>query len=406
MSKTLYFFTRHYPYHEHGEAFIEREILFLSKEFEKIIIFPSNKHKYCRKVPVNVTVNDLFIDNTASFSSGFTLYIQNFFLLLITVLTEIKSKGISNFFKNIEKYLRLLLIQLVRYDRMKKFLEEKNETIEIAYDYWFINSTLALCYLKKEGFIDKLITRSHKMDVFDEVQKDTGIPFRNYQIELIDKMYTISHFNKNYFKNKFREDLIDKISVSYLGVKNGPLSKQAFPDSDIKVIVSCANMHEHKNIHLIPETLKNVKTKVKWIHFGKGDFYSKVEEQIKELPDNVTVELKGSVLNETIIKFYSEQQVDLFLSLSSSEGIPVSMMEAMANNIPILAYAIDGVPEIVVDNITGKLFYNINNFQEIAQFIDESLAREFNKDKIKSYFLENFHESDKYEKFAKEIASL
>jgi glycosyltransferase involved in cell wall biosynthesis len=46
---------------------------------------------------------------------------------------------------------------------------------------------------------------------------------------------------------------------------------------------------------------------------------------------------------------------DLFLLTSISEGIPLTIIEAMAAGLPVVATAVGGIPEVVVDGHTGLL---------------------------------------------------
>ena len=60
---------------------------------------------------------------------------------------------------------------------------------------------------------------------------------------------------------------------------------------------------------------------------------------------------------------------DLFINVSSSEGIPVSIMEAMSFGIPVIATDAGGTNEIVKDGYNGYLLPVNIEAEEIASAI-------------------------------------
>ena len=54
---------------------------------------------------------------------------------------------------------------------------------------------------------------------------------------------------------------------------------------------------------------------------------------------------------------------DIFLLSSEFEGLPVSIMEAMAVGLPTVATAVGGVPEAVADDVTGTLVPSQDHFR-------------------------------------------
>jgi glycosyltransferase involved in cell wall biosynthesis len=70
---------------------------------------------------------------------------------------------------------------------------------------------------------------------------------------------------------------------------------------------------------------------------------------------------------------------DVFVLSTHWEGLPLVLLEAMSNGLPVVATAVDGVPELVQHQETG-LVHAHENAQELATHIirflkDESLAR-------------------------------
>ena len=69
------------------------------------------------------------------------------------------------------------------------------------------------------------------------------------------------------------------------------------------------------------------------------------------------------------MKFYSSNQIDLFINTSSTEGIPVSIMEAQCFGIPVIATDTGGVKEVVIEGTGSLLPVNFSS-DDLAKLIE------------------------------------
>jgi glycosyltransferase involved in cell wall biosynthesis len=93
---------------------------------------------------------------------------------------------------------------------------------------------------------------------------------------------------------------------------------------------------------------------------------------IKNKRQGLKVILHGYVSNQTLINFYQKQQVDLFVNVSSSEGLPVSIMEALSFGIPVIATDVGGTSELVSDKV-GELISSTFTTESLGQNIEKLL---------------------------------
>ena len=128
--------------------------------------------------------------------------------------------------------------------------------------------------------------------------------------------------------------------------------------SDTLSIISCSNAIPLKRVELIAEALLKADFPVDWTHIGSGPTLEKISSMIESAPKNVSVSLLGQKSNEVVRDLYTKKHFDIFLNVSTTEGVPVSIMEALAAGIPVIATDVGGTGEIV-DSKVGELT-NVN----------------------------------------------
>jgi glycosyltransferase involved in cell wall biosynthesis len=96
-----------------------------------------------------------------------------------------------------------------------------------------------------------------------------------------------------------------------------------------------------------------------WAGTGTGDRYSNIESQLKESVRKlgVTDQVKFLGQRSDIPDLLTAS--DIFVFPSKAEGMPLSVMEAMAKGLPVIASAVSGIPEELGD--TGKLLPDPNH---------------------------------------------
>jgi glycosyltransferase involved in cell wall biosynthesis len=80
---------------------------------------------------------------------------------------------------------------------------------------------------------------------------------------------------------------------------------------------------------------------------GDGPLRKEIEKKICQLGIEDNVRLLGYVHHPDLINFYKFQKVDIAVLPSAYEGIPVSLMEAMSYNVPVISTDVGGVNELI-----------------------------------------------------------
>jgi glycosyltransferase involved in cell wall biosynthesis len=277
----------------------------------------------------------------------------------------------------------------------KKYLKNNNEEI-LLYSYWMNFAAVAIADLNKKNDSIKAFSRAHRGDMYVEDSKYNYLPYRKKILNNIDKIFTISSHGQDYLKNKYPE-YSNKIDISRLGVKEQESLSKKSEDNTFR-IVSCSYLNPVKRVDLIIDSIastsEKINKKISWIHFGDGPLRNELENKAKEKfkGKNADYDFKGNVMNKEILSYYKNNSLDLFLNLSSSEGLPVSIMEAISFGIPVIATDVGGTKDIV-NSKNGALLNADPSVEEVAEKIKSII--EMNKEdfeKLKENAFKIFNE--------------
>ena len=410
MGKRLAVFTNTFPYGK-GETFLEDEINFTSQEFERVVIFPlyipaGEDGQTVRKVPQNVMVHPPLLrgdhkDRKTLLANGVLNFAPVGFAIKEFIGKKIYSSKKKTWLWG--TYLCILRSILGNRDRMKEVLQVL-ENSSAAYFYWGDKSALAIPFLKnKLKNKPAFVVRFHGSDVYEEAKG--FLPFREILYRAVDYAVPISENGKEYIEKNYtcqpKEIKVFRLGSSYhsdacpnLGAPV-PLKENQVDSTGAYNIISCSNVIELKRIHLIAgafillEQDKELATAIKekginhlcWTHIGDGPLLEPIKEYLmqngpaEEDMENSTpiaFNFLGAMPHSKVLEYYQTHYTDLFVQVSRSEGIPVSIMEALSYGTPVMATNVGGVAELLPQGCgCGKLLPKELTAEMLAQELKE-----------------------------------
>lgn len=236
------------------------------------------------------------------------------------------------------------------------------------YFFWGRGYASVLPYLPPEQQRRSMV-RLHRWDLYPHVN-DGYIPFQRRIVESAEVVAPISRDGARLLSRLYPGQA-EKINCMRLGTELYGLSQPS--EDEIFRIVSCAYARPVKRLHLIAEALRLVDFPVSWTQIGDGPELTRLRDLCAALPSTAEVNLMGAVLPEDVPRVYADNGFDLFVNVSVSEGIPVSIMEAMAAGIPALATDVGGNAEIV-DEQTGRIVPEDVTAEALAQALSDMRA--------------------------------
>lgn len=352
MKKILFVFTNNFPF-SIGEPFFENEIPYLYDSFDQIIIISNDMiSSQTREIPDDIEI--LRFPYTLSKVQKLTSFTNVFNPLFWKELKTIKRKYKIKVRKEIISTMLQTIEKSKGYNRLiSNLIQDRNTNSNLYYLYSYWNNDIAFAISKyKKKHPDVIaFSRMHGSDAFFEANNIGYLPFRKYILDNLDFVFSISRKAKLYYNNLFN-GIDKKIKVCRLGVQQQRYQK--YEDNSVLKIVSVSVLIPIKNVETIVDGLNLLEKDFYWTHFGTGQLHECLEQKANAHFKG-KFEFKGHLSNNELLKFYSNNYIDLLINVSLSEGIPVSIMEAMSFGIPVIASNVGGTSEIVKHGYNGFL---------------------------------------------------
>ena len=246
---------------------------------------------------------------------------------------------------------------------------EKIRTILTLHDYWAICHKNTL--INEDGLICKNFENCEKCrslnygDGWERLHLRMRLDYISFQLGTIDAVISPSAYLAGIYEQVglFRQ----KIRVVSNGVDVDRFKKVRRKESRKEVRFSfIGHLGHHKGVRTIIEALSHLSARKRFrVNLvGEGELRSELEEMVRKIGVRKLVKFWGKVNSELIEKVYAKTDV-LILPSIWPENQPVTITEAMAFSLPVIASRIGGIPELVEDEKTGYLF-EAGNPQDLA----------------------------------------
>jgi len=347
--------TAHYPF-DRGEEFLESEIEHLAREFDEVIILPlssRNDSELTRSVPSNVhTVLPSPRVVSGRWRRDFLRFTFRHPLRLLFALGSAArqfpriDRVKSEFQFAVTSDLLTAAISNELFSAMK---QGRSYTI---YAYWFHVQSAVGVKLHRQLNLP-VVARGHRGDIYEQFSPLGYLPRRRQLIAELDGLYAVSRQGATHLKT-VHPDYADRISVARLGVNSANNSQNSIQNPT--VIVTCSRIVPVKRLTLAIAAIANLQQRgrgIRWVHLGGGvsEAFNQLHAHASRHLQPGSFSLVGELSNQELREWYANHPATLFLNVSESEGVPVSIMEALAQGLPIIATDVGGTSELIAPEI-------------------------------------------------------
>lgn len=285
------------------------------------------------------------------------------------------SKRIVNYYNSLHRNPDVIVFHSVydSYQYLKKYGKRGKKIVQFIHaDSAKMGMAFAYFPKLKGTFVEKRMNKLHQ-----------------FVVENVDKVVSISNTGAINFVKEFPQ-IKSKVVAIVNGIEDLSEEKKLLI-RELKSkeyvykyrLVSCGSINGRKGQWIIvhamsklnPEQLKNISLTL----VGDGPERKELEEYVKEHNLKENVFFTGAVNNEKVFDYLVMSNI--YVLMSCSEGLPISIIEGLRCGLPIIATNIAGIPETVIDSKNGLLVRrDVDDLAFILARIDKYNWDEFGKE--------------------------
>lgn len=405
----LVWITSGFPYGS-GEQFIETEVDYWSGFPGDVLLLPENPGpSEPRSVPNGVRVSTLLMQRWNSRPWQLLAAFQAIFspVLWREIGSLIRSRRVSRYRV---QHAVLSVVRVKMEERVLTLLaREHDRPIDVVYAYWMSIGSFAGCAGRRRGIVRRVVARAHRTDLYEDERPENYTALVRQFAPEYEALYAISEDGRAHAARYGFSP--DQLKVARLGVT---VEGRTLPsDSGELRLLSVSSLSPVKQVHLIVAAVADVakrlpEIKIVWTHAGNGELRPDIDSAVAVQLDleNVSVDFLGHISNAELMAWLQANPVDLFLNSSSSEGVPVSIMEAMGHEIPVIAPDVGAVSEIVPPELLLPTKFTVEDFANRIVAFHERVKDPAYRESIRRLQENSYDAQTNYREFVSGISHL
>lgn len=287
---------------------------------------------------------------------------------------------------------------IIAIQQIKKLVEENKYDIVHCHTPVAAMCTRIACYkVRKQG--TRVFYTAHGFHFYKGASIKNWILY--YPVEKIcsywtDVLITINKEDYKLAKKKMKAKKIEYVpgvGIDLDGFDKAEVDKMAKRQElgvpkNVKLLLSVGELNANKNHETVIRAIASLKNSY-YVIAGKGVLQKHLESIVMEYGLTERVKILG--FRKDIRELC--EAADIFVFPSFREGLPVSVMEAMASGLPVVCSRIRGNTDLIDEN--GGAFFNphsVRDCQKVIEDFEKKDVRKFgvyNKERIKEYEINN-----------------
>lgn len=313
-------------------------------------------------------IENLLVGLRNDFDMRIAINLKGEFILKSNIIDEFNKITLINTKKTIIKNI----FSLIKYI--------KRERIDIIHCHGTPSNAIGILLKKlcKVKFISTI--HSDLNYEFDGIKKLIYLKIEKLMLKYCDECITVSENLKNKIIKRYGKEE-DKFKLIYNGIEINNLADINCNSNTAFTFLFVGRLVEIKNIPLLLEGLKFLKDNKRDFYcniIGEGEERDNLEKLSVDFGINDNVNFLGFKSN---IQEYMINSNALILT-SKMEGIPITIIEAFANKLPVIASAVGGITEMIVDGENGVL-YDIQEKEKFFKILLDIIDNKINLCEIK-----------------------